>query len=74
MRLTVALAVACVISGVSLASEAQAAIKRSTHIPAQNLGEALQSLAQHCNVQVVYFSTSVDTLRTAGAVDRKSVV
>jgi iron complex outermembrane receptor protein len=68
MRLTVALAVACVISGASIAGEAQAAIRRSTHIPAQNLGEALQTLAQHCNVQVVYFSTSVDVLRTAGAV------
>jgi iron complex outermembrane recepter protein len=67
MRLTVSLAIACLVGGVSIASDAGAAIRRPTSIPAQNLGEALQALARDCNIQVVYFSTAIDTLETQGA-------
>jgi outer membrane receptor protein involved in Fe transport len=66
MRLTVALAVACLIGGVSIADDAHASMKRATNIPAQNLGEALQALAKERDVQVVYFSAAVDDLRTQG--------
>jgi iron complex outermembrane receptor protein len=67
MRLTVAVAVACLIGGVSIADDARASIRRATNIPAQSLGEALQKLAKDCDVQVVYFSVAVDALNTQGA-------
>jgi iron complex outermembrane receptor protein len=68
MRLTVAVAVACLIAGVSIADDASAAIRRPTNIPAQNLGAALEALAKNCDVQVVYFSGAIDALQTQGAV------
>lgn len=68
MRLTIAAAVACLVGGVSLGDEARAAMRRTTNIPAQNLGEALQTLAKDHGVQVVYFSATIDDARTAGAV------
>ena len=68
MRLTVAVAVACLIGGVSIADDAGASTRRPTNIPAQNLGAALQTLASHCDVQVVYFSQAVDALQTQGVV------
>jgi iron complex outermembrane recepter protein len=72
MRLTVAVAVACLIAGVSIADDASAAIKRPTNIPAQKLGAALEALAKNCDVQVVYFSGAVDALQTQGAVGELS--
>src|SRR5687768_2862909 len=67
MRASVtALCVALV--GLSGAAEAQAAIRRQTHIPAQNLGPALQSLAKEHSFQLVYVSEEVDVLQTQGAV------
>jgi iron complex outermembrane recepter protein len=68
MRMTVAVAVACLIGGAGIADEATASIRKLTSIPAQNLGAALQALARERDVQVVYFSRSIDVLDTQGAV------
>jgi outer membrane receptor protein involved in Fe transport len=68
MRLTVAAAVACLIGGIGIADEAHAALRRPINIPAQNLGTALQMLARERELQVVYFSGSVDSLDTPGAI------
>jgi iron complex outermembrane receptor protein len=69
MRLGVAIALACVtIVGLSRADESHAAARRSTDIPAQGLGPALQALANDRNFQLVYVSEDIDTLRTAGIV------
>jgi iron complex outermembrane recepter protein len=73
MRITVAMAVACLIGGLSVADSAKASIKRYTNIPAQNLGVALQALAEQREVQVIYFSASVDTKSTQGAVGKLSM-
>jgi iron complex outermembrane recepter protein len=62
-------AICLALAGLSAAAaEAQAAIKRQTHIPAQSLGAALQSLAREHSFQLVYVSEEVDVLRTQGAV------
>ena len=68
MRLSVAAAVACLILiGLSAADESQAAIKKYTNIPAEDLGLALQTLAKDRGFQVVYVSDEVRSLRTHGA-------
>src|ERR1700722_20217680 len=69
MRLSIAAAAACLsIVGVATADQAAAAIKKFTDIPAQELGSALQVLAQDRDFQVVYLSDAVDKLKTSGAV------
>lgn len=68
MRLSVAAVVCLSILGVVLAAPASASIKKFTNIPAQDLGSALQTLAQQHDVQVVYLSDGIDKLRTPGAV------
>jgi iron complex outermembrane recepter protein len=68
MRLSIAAAVTSLIMGVALADHATAAIRKSTNIPPQGLGTALQALAQERDLQVVYLSDAVDKLKTAGAV------
>ena len=68
MRMTVAVAMACLIGGISVASDAKASIKRFTNIPAQNLDAALHALAAERDIQIVYFSNSIGSLHTAGAV------
>ncbi len=69
MRLSIATAVCLSIIGVAAADHAKAAIDRKyTNIPAQELGSALQTLAQEHDIQVVYLSDSVDKLQTGGAV------
>ena len=73
MRLTVAVAVACLIGGISLADDARASIRKQTNIPAQNLGAALQTLVRERDIQVVYFSRSIDTLGTPGAVGELTI-
>jgi len=50
------------------ADDATASIRKPTNIPAENLGSALQSLAQERGFQVVYLSETVDKLKTPGAV------
>jgi len=68
MRLSVAMAVAWAsISILSAAEPAQAAVRQSTHIPAQSLGTALQALAKQRAFQVVYLSDAVDAMKTEGA-------
>jgi outer membrane receptor protein involved in Fe transport len=68
MRISVATAVACLSLGAVCATEqARAAIKKQTDIPAQDLSTALQTLAKDRNLQVVFVSEEVNSLRTAGA-------
>jgi len=68
MRLSVIAAVVCLsIVGISTGQNAEAAMRRPTHIPAQRLGSALQMLAKERNVQVVYRSELVRDQRTSGA-------
>jgi hypothetical protein len=53
---------------VAIADGALAPIKKTTNIPAQSLGAALQELARERNFQIVYVSEDVNSLRTGGAV------
>src|SRR5687767_9162624 len=50
--------------GFSFAADSWAAIKRSTHIRAQDLGPALETLAREHGFQVLYRTEIVDTLRS----------
>lgn len=69
MRIAVVAAAASLsIVGLAAAGDADAAIKRYTNIPAQNLGPALRSLAKERNFQIVYASQDVAELRSPGAV------
>jgi len=68
MRLSViATAISLSIVGICTAQNAEAAIRRPTHIAAQGLAPALQLLAKERNVQVVYRSELVRDRRTSGA-------
>lgn len=68
MRLSVAVAVACLATAsLSVADAVEAAARKNTNIPAQGLGPALQSLAKDRGLQLVYVSTEVNSLRTRGA-------
>src|SRR5580704_2274465 len=68
MRITLAVAVACLtIGGMAGAGEATAAIRKPTDIPAQGLGPALMLLAKEFDFQVLYRTEVVGTLRTRGA-------
>jgi iron complex outermembrane receptor protein len=68
MRITLAVAVACLtIGGIAGAGEASASIRKPTDIPAQGLGPALTSLAKEFDFQVLYRTEVVGTLRTQGA-------
>ena len=51
----------------SLATEAEAAIRKPTHIPAQPLRAALQILSREREFQVVFRTDVVGNLQTAGA-------
>jgi iron complex outermembrane recepter protein len=53
---------------VAIADDALAPVKRTTNIPAQSLGAALQELAKERGFQIVYVSEDVNSLRTGGAV------
>jgi iron complex outermembrane receptor protein len=53
---------------VAIADDALAPLKRTTNIPAQALGAALQELAKERGFQIVYVSEDVNSLRTRGAV------
>ena len=69
MRLSVAMAVACLMTtGLAAADQANAAIRKSTNIEAQELGSALRLVAQERDVQIVYRSDLVGDRRTSGAV------
>lgn len=74
MRITVVVAVACLgLGAISAAFEAHAAFNKKTNIAAQDLGAALQALANDRNLQLVYATDEVDLLRTSGAVGELSV-
>jgi outer membrane receptor protein involved in Fe transport len=74
MRLGVIAAVACLsVVGVAAADNAEAAIKKYTNIPAQELGSALTTLARDRGLQVVYLSQAIDSLKTPGAVGEFTV-
>src|SRR6267142_2785143 len=69
LNFIIAAAASCLsIVGIAAADQAAAAIKKFTDIPAQELGSALQTLAQDRDFQVVYLSDAVDKLKTSGAV------
>jgi len=69
MRYAVLAAVACLMTvGLSTADEVQAAIRKQTEIPAQDLAAALRQLAVAHNVQLVYRSELVSNRQTSGAV------
>ena len=68
MRIAAAVAVACLsIATVSIAENAEAAMRRPTHIPEQPLDSALQALAKERNLQMIYPYEIVGQLRTRGA-------
>ena len=65
MRVTiVAVAVSLAVLGVSTTSSAQAALRRATSLPAQNLETALESLAKARTMQIIFRSTLVKDMRT----------
>src|SRR4051812_34296431 len=69
MRLSVAMAVACLMAtGLAAADQANAAIRKSTNIEAQRLASALRLVAQEREVQIVYRSELVGDRHTSGAV------
>jgi iron complex outermembrane recepter protein len=53
---------------VAIADDPLAPVKRTTNIPAQSLGAALQELAKERGFQIVYVSEDVNSSRTGGAV------
>src|SRR5690242_2293803 len=67
MRITVAMAVACLIGGLAVADNAKAAAKRNTSIPAQDLKTALQTLATDRDFQILYRTEVVGDRHTTGA-------
>ncbi|MEJ1964469.1 MAG: TonB-dependent receptor [Gammaproteobacteria bacterium] len=68
MRTVVAGAAICLsIVSLSIAQNVEAAIRKATSIPAQDLAVALQALARDRDLQVVYRSELVGALRTQGA-------
>ncbi|MBL8271689.1 TonB-dependent receptor [Steroidobacter sp.] len=66
MRAAIVAAMVVSSVGLSLASDVQAAIRKSTHIPAQGLGPALQTLAKDRDFQIVYRPEFVRGLSTTG--------
>jgi iron complex outermembrane receptor protein len=54
--------------GISHAQSAHASVRKTTNIPAEELGSALQTLAKDYDFQVLYRTEIVANLRTQGAV------
>ncbi|MHB8577594.1 MAG: TonB-dependent receptor plug domain-containing protein, partial [Dehalococcoidia bacterium] len=68
MRIAIVAAAVCAaMVGLATADNANASIRRPTHIAAQSLGPALVQLAQSRGLQVLYLSNTVRDLRTLGA-------
>lgn len=63
----IATAAFCTLVGLASAKDANAAIRQSTEIAPQPLGEALNELARGRKLQVLYFSSTVRGLNTQGA-------
>jgi outer membrane receptor protein involved in Fe transport len=70
MRLSVTFALSCVaLSSVGASEHADAAIvRKQTHIAAQPLGAALEEFAHDRDLQLVYATDEVGSVRTGGAV------
>ena len=67
MRLSICAALLCVAAaGLSFGADADASIRKTIDIPAQGLGPALNTFAKERNLQVVYRSEIVGSLRTQG--------
>lgn len=67
MRLGVCAALLCLsVVGLSYGADAQASIRKAISIPAQGLGPALNMFAKDRDLQVVYRSEIVGSLRTQG--------
>jgi hypothetical protein len=68
MRIAViATVICCSIIGLATADNANASIRKSTHIASQGLGPALEQLAQSRGLQVLYLSSTVRNVQTHGA-------
>jgi iron complex outermembrane receptor protein len=70
MRLSIAAAVSLALISLGVAQQSGAAMKAPTDIPAQPLGQALQTLAKDRDFQIVYVYDDLLNLRTAGVVGR----
>src|SRR5258708_3718717 len=69
MRTTVIVSAICFcLVGLCQADNVKAAIRKSTNIPAEELGSALQTLAKDYDFQVLYRTEIVSNLRTQGAI------
>ena len=68
MRMTVAMAVACLIGGMAIADDASASVRKATSIPPQGLKSALQALATDRDFQILYRTEVVGARQTSGAV------
>lgn len=66
MRVSIAVAIALSAVAISATSAAQAAIRKQTHIAPQELESALQGFARQRDLQIIFRSTLVKDLRTAG--------
>jgi iron complex outermembrane recepter protein len=53
-------------AGTSLADDVHTAVRKSTNIPAESLGLALQTLAKERHFQIIYVSEQINVLRTKG--------
>ena len=68
MRMAVVATAICLsIVGLATADDADASVRKPTHIAAQGLGPALKELAQSRGLQVLYLSNTVREVRTRGA-------
>ena len=68
VRIAVLAAAICLsIIGLANADDANAAVRKSTHIAAQYLGPALKQLAQSRGLQILYLSNTVRDVQTHGA-------
>ncbi len=69
MRMTVVASAICLcLVGLAKADAAKASIRKTTDIPAEELGSALQTVARDYDFQVLYRTEVVKNLRTQGAV------
>jgi iron complex outermembrane receptor protein len=69
MRTTVVASAICFcLVGLCQADNVKAAIRKSTNIPAEELGSALQTLAKDYDFQVLYRTEIVSNVRTQGAI------
>lgn len=69
MRLaTITAAICFTMIGVAAATDAAAAMKKPTNIPAQGLVEALEFFSRDRGIQVIYLFDTVESVQTAGAV------